>query len=707
MFLLVPFILAQAARAEETASINGEDLLFMELPSVTIASKKEQKVSEAPGVISVISRDQINKFGWTSLNDVLYSQPGFSPSQDYDRRTVSSRGVFEGWNNNHLLLLMDGVPFNDDLYGTAYTWEITPLFILARSVEVLRGPGSALYGSNAMNGVINIKTLSAADLEGTSCFQVSVGDYNKQSVSAVTGRTGEKVSTVIGVNTNKTGGNNYMSYDGSGRTDSGGQPLRFKTMDDRSNDYEFVKLTGEGSLAGLSLQFHNQDWQFQTGHGWIWYIPDFAEDMKESRQLLSLSYAPPSDTSLSQEYVVRYQNHSINWNQRYYPNGTPGYPAGLWEYLDTNAEDLFVRAQASYDMGGKAHFVAGLEGSVFYYGGDSSHFSNVLLDSTFLPTAGNSMVNIKSWLEYIQDDPVINVAPYAQAIMNDLFTKDLTATLGVRYDQESFDYNNIALAGSPKTAKSFSQTNPRIGLVYAASDSLTFKALGAKAFRAPSPTEMFGANTYSLGSNIANLSPEIITTYELASNLAVNKNLSWEINCFSDKFEDQIAYSGANVSMNIYTLSTIGAETQLDYSWDRFSGFVNYSLSKRTDEVILDPTVSPNNDITWVPSQTANAGINCALGKLNTALVAHYQGEVLRRASDTLSAVNQALRPDDIDPWVSLDLNAVYKLSKTMDIGLKITDLLNNSEVLMKNRDFPFDYTLEARRISVNLTVKL
>jgi len=168
-FLISNFILfGFISNAQEKAdTLTMDDLFNMDIEQimkleVSSSSKSSQKVSVAPNVISVYSSSQIHSFNWNSLNDILYKHPGFFPSQDYDRRTVSFRGNFEGWNNNHLMLLVDGVPFNDNLYGTAYTWEITPL-IFTKSLEIIKGTGAALYGTNATNGVLSINTFSYKD----------------------------------------------------------------------------------------------------------------------------------------------------------------------------------------------------------------------------------------------------------------------------------------------------------------------------------------------------------------------------------------------------------------------------------------------------------------------------------------------------------------------------------------------------------------
>ena len=194
---------APPLRGQEAESFNQMSLEELLNLKVSSASKIEQTTLEAPSVISLVTRDQIAAYGWTSLNDVLYRQPGFGAAQDYDRRTVGARGLFEGWNNNHLLVLVDGIPVNDNLYGSAYTWEITPL-ALAKSLEISRGPGSALYGSNATNGVIQFNTLSAEDLEDGGEGKVRVGDDGVRVYDLLYGHKGARVSSVIALNAYET-----------------------------------------------------------------------------------------------------------------------------------------------------------------------------------------------------------------------------------------------------------------------------------------------------------------------------------------------------------------------------------------------------------------------------------------------------------------------------------------------------------------------
>ena len=710
LLLLSRGLAAQSADPLEQMSL--EDLLNIK---VTSAAKMEQTTSEAPGVVSVVTREQIQAYGWNSLNDVLYHQPGFGPSQDFDRRTVGSRGLFEGWNNNHLLLLVDGVPVNDNLYGTAYTSEVTSL-LAARSVEIIRGPGSALYGSNATNGVIQINTVSAEDL-GIGEAQIRVGDNGVRMYDAIVGRKGTLVSAVVAYSSYETNGNIYASRDGSGRLDAAGAPRAFTTRDERSSQNVWVKLDGRGPLEGLSLQYHDQRWRFQTGHGWLWWIPDVAEPMTEKRQLFSLIYKPKVSGPLAPEVTARYQRHQIDWSQRYYPNGALDgyYPAGMWEYLKTDASDLLVRGQATYRLPKGATALAAVEIDRFLYSGDSEHASNVDVDGAGSPPfPGGRTEPLGPWLDYILDQPLLNVGVLGQVATGGLLGERLKVTGGLRYDRLSFDFARIKDAGRPTRSMSFSQVSPRVAVVFAGAPGLALKLLAGRAFRAPAPTELAGAHTFSLGSNISALRPEVITTYELACEWNVTKSLTWRTNVYRNSFDNQIAYSvqANNLVANVYSLSTAGLETELLFSAGPVSGFVSYSYSRRLSEEILDATIAPSDGLTWMPAHMASFGIRAGTGGFTAALSGRLQGRVERRDSDVgvkelplgvgVTLDLDRYRPRSVPGFLTADLKVAYRIPKGPEVSLQLTNLLDKDYSLVKVGPFPFDYRQEGRRVVVS-----
>lgn len=712
------------AQTDSTAeNFEVEVLSFEELMAMTVtsSSKTEQTISEAPSTMTAIAKEQIANFGWRSINDILYKQPGFGPSQDYDRKTVAGRGYFEGWNNNHLLFLIDGIPVNDNIYGTAYTSEITPSFLIG-SLEIIRGPGSALYGSNATNGVIQINTPSASDLTH-SIASGFMGTNGNRIFNFLTGHVSANFDAVLGVNYSETKGDNFYSYDGSGRMIDN-QLQNYVVRDKRKNSYIWGKITGKNMLDGLELQVHLQDWSYQTGHGWLWFIPDADEGMNESRQIVSLRYKN-SGSKFMQEYLLRYQTHNIDWNMRYYPNGAFAdfYPTGMWEYLNTSGHDIFGRSQWTYKLEKKTSLLAGIEGDVFFYNGDNEHYSNINVDDAvnYFPPfdAQNRNNKLGSWFEYVKNKPVTNLAFYAQFISGEFLSDKLTVTLGARYDMEFFNYIKIDEPNRPTANKSFSQFSPRLAVVYKANEDISLKLLYSKAFRAPAPSEMFGAHTFTLASNIDQLKPEIINTAELALDWKINSHFNWRTNIYHSQFDNQIAYSAANnnLSTNMFSFTHRGLETELLFGYSMFSGFVNYNYIVRVDENIIDPTIKKMDELTWEPTNRFNFGFTYTLAKLNLSVAGHYQGVVNRRTSDIglqvlPLGVNVELdmdkyRPTEVKPWLTLDLNAKYKITDYLTFGIAATNLLDKEYYLVKNLGFPFDYRQEGRRVLGFITLTI
>src|SRR6204780_613227 len=145
--------------------ISLESLMNMEVTSV---SKREQKTSQAAAAVFVISRDDIRRSGALNIPDLLRMVPGLDVAQiDAGKWAISARG-FNGQYSNKLLVLVDGRTVYTPIFaGVFWDSQNIPLGSIER-IEVIRGPGAAVWGSNAVNGVINIITLSAGETQGGS-----------------------------------------------------------------------------------------------------------------------------------------------------------------------------------------------------------------------------------------------------------------------------------------------------------------------------------------------------------------------------------------------------------------------------------------------------------------------------------------------------------------------------------------------------------
>jgi iron complex outermembrane receptor protein len=134
--------------------------------SITSASKREQRIGNTPAAVYVLTGEEILRAGHTSIPEALRMVPGLSVARhDSHSWVITARG-FAGEFAGKLLVLIDGHSVYDPFYN-GVSWELqdVPLENLDR-IEVIRGPGAALWGSNAVNGVINIITKKASDTQG-------------------------------------------------------------------------------------------------------------------------------------------------------------------------------------------------------------------------------------------------------------------------------------------------------------------------------------------------------------------------------------------------------------------------------------------------------------------------------------------------------------------------------------------------------------
>ncbi len=683
---------------------------------VTSATKTEQSLAEAPNLLSVVQRRQFIDLGYVSLNNIVWNLPGFSISRDYDRYAISSRGNFENWNNNHLLMLVDGIPFNESIYGSAMTSEVTPL-VFIKSVEVMRGAGSALYGTNAMNGLLNIKTISPSDLKGNVEARTRITANGTQIYDAIAGVNHDRLSLVAAFNHYYTIGNNYESYDASGSFDTSGNLQKFTIKDRRESSYFFAKADFKGKFTGLSFQYHEHLWNYQTGHGWAFQISDQDEVLRESRRILALTYKTPiRDNKINYEFVLRYQLKGIDWDMRLLPDsaklGNILYPNGLSERVKTNIDDVFTRIQTSYQLKNKTLLLAGLENTFLYYTGDNLHTSNVAISNTFLPNPNNTFKKLNGYLEYMQNHLVINTGVFAQYISPKFIAQRMTITAGLRLDNQLFNYTDITQINRPTLSKSFTQLNPRLSLVFKTTEKLYLKAMFGRAFRTPSPAEIFSANTYAVASNIKQLQPENVDSFEFSADYNANKKLFMRLNGYYTAFGNLIGYSIQNnaLATNLYSTKTIGFEIETTYNDEKFTAFANYGFAKRLSEVILDTTILESKEVTWVPAHTAKIGATYRIGKFYVSVVANYQGTVLRRNSDNLETSFNGntvdvtkYRPNNVAAFINVDTKIGFKASKNFEFGCFISNLLNTEAYTIKNFAYPMDYRLPLRAIMFDI----
>ena len=172
IFIFLPLVSFANVVDQDFTEINFDELVQMEITSV---SKKNEKLSEAAAAVYVVTRDDIRRIGATSIPEALRLVPGVDVAQtDPNRWAVSIRG-FNGQFANKLLVLIDGRSVYTPIFSGVYWEYFDYLMADIERIEVIRGPGATLWGTNAVNGVINIITRDAGANPGGS-LSVSLGN---------------------------------------------------------------------------------------------------------------------------------------------------------------------------------------------------------------------------------------------------------------------------------------------------------------------------------------------------------------------------------------------------------------------------------------------------------------------------------------------------------------------------------------------------
>lgn len=223
-----------------------------ELMTISVASKREERIEDAPGVVSVITAKDIERYGANDLRDLFQRLPntyGFSTSLFRDTPT-SIRGMAPGGSDNHVLILLNGRPMREGFTGTitAPVYRNMPLEVVEK-IEVIRGPGSALYGTNAFAGVINIVTKKPSEkLDGSA-----TGGYGSFNTTSGSASVSQKVNDV-----DLTVAGRYVNSDG--------WPFQETDRNNVYNSKNYAQQNygyfGQGAYKGLTLTgFSGRDYE--------------------------------------------------------------------------------------------------------------------------------------------------------------------------------------------------------------------------------------------------------------------------------------------------------------------------------------------------------------------------------------------------------------------------------------------------------------
>ena len=634
---------------------------------VTTATKTEKNIEGVSASVIVITEEEIQKTGASTLDKILEKVPSINAQYGrFPHPSASSKASISlrGMGANGTLILVDGKRLSGETESPYEMTRITASMI--ERIEIVKGSMSTLYGSDAIGGVINIitkkvdKNVSTLDLKYGSngdgdAVNKNVNFTNRGSVDKLRYKINTSIDDTTPYKINK-------SYTQQAINPSSGADLNGNSLDNISGNYDVtykdeatVKTIGtrleydfsDNFTAGLDLSYFTEDREGQylgntsaTSGGLITNTPVNSEDKNRRIDISSdFKYLINDDLSMNTK-VYRSYYKKRNYTDPLTFDGATNTKFSANVTIDTLESDL------TYILNDSNIITTGLEYRKETR--DSGAINPDASSSEFI----TKVVNYKSL--FIQDEIEIS--------------DTLNAIVGTRYDNISNADNKITL---------------QAGLVKEIAEDTSIRANYAQGYRTPDIAELYVVSMYykgakRYGSVVINtiktesydLKPEQSQTFELSLS---NKyeNLSSVFTIFNNKVKDKIdlvSYNDSSSSTKYYTSENIdqvdikGAEVSFDYDLNKDIDLgLNTTYLKTEDE-------STGKELTYTPDISASFSVNYKItNDLNTNLMLRYIGEQYSNSTNT----------EQTNDYTLVDLGAQYQINKNIEYYLGVDNIFN------------------------------
>ncbi len=533
-------VFAQTQPVDADIDLN-EELKYLKAEAeatsyISIASRVPQTTNAAPAILTVVTEKEILNSGARDLIDVLRLVPGF----DFGTHLSNISGAMVRGNfaeEGGIALLIDGLEMNERISGTVQLGQYYPIDNIQR-IEVMRGPGSVMYGGFARLGVINIITKGFKNSNFYQ-HQAQKSVAKEKDEVAITARYGQMAKTY--------GHRGVSFYAGKNLTDNARVTVLAKANQSNSSEKNYISASGE--TIGLANVNKMEDLLFNVGFQYgndlvMRFI--FKDYANWSTDIGSLTHIPPSVSNFkSHQFDAKYKHDfndklrlSFNFN---YSHQTP------WDYDEfiDNAYSGFDyvtttrytgSARADYALNEAIHIANGLEFT-------HEEFELTKQKYSAYPTLPSVLPIYENFTPYIEG----------------LFKSDWgNLTLGLRYDKHNKFESNFA---------------PRAAFTGEFGD-FHYKLLYNNSFKTPTITTQ-------LYSDMRILKPERTNSYEIELGYQLTKSLSFATNAYYLSTKDKIVYGYdgvASLYQNAHKkIQSAGVESEL--RWKQDWGYITLNHS--------------------------------------------------------------------------------------------------------------------------------
>src|SRR3989339_32792 len=636
-----------------------EAIWFGSVEEVAIATRHETKISKAPGIVTVITAEEIKNLGYRTFVEILRTIPGFEILKSGDTGVVvpAVRGITS---SNKVRLMLNGHFVNSPFTGSAFgRFDDFPVENIKR-IEIIRGPGSAMYGENAFTAVINIITKDTKDIDGVKVSS-GYGSFDTYDENIVFGKKLGEVSISGMVHYRQSDGfDGIVESDNQTRIDNALSSFGFSPVSQAPGRVEDGRQEFDLNLKTTYKDVYFEGWYSNRNRG-PFIGPQYAlndeSDVESNYVFGEVGYKKTFEERLTFKPRVYYDQFDNNTYIESFSEGVK---------LDTDGDGNYNTYPDGFIGNGKViQKIIGTEipfdyelfdGNVITMGLEYRLISqtNVRFSSNFHPATYEPLDSLRDFSDtypFLKEATRRIWSVYLQDTWD--ITDTINLTLGARHDQSS-DFGGAI--------------SPRSGLTWAFMKDASLKLLYGEAFRAPSFLEMFTTNQPAIQGN-EDLDPETIRTYEIGLSYRFNKYVTSGVNYFNNDIKDLIVRRTLESNQNTSRYENFGdaniqgveMETKVDIAKGNYV-FMNYTFQDTKDD--------DGDDLPFVAKHKGNFGVNVRYWKyVNTNLSTFVSGRRSREEDDTR---------DDLPAYALLNLSVIGKeFFKTMEVYGTVYNLLD------------------------------
>ncbi len=652
LFVFAIFSFGTAEPENADTSLSLAKMFSIDVPTVVTSIMQEQRLSDAPSPMFVVTAEDIKKRGYYTLKDIMDDVPGFADLSDANENVAIVRGSYAS-TTNKLLILIDGHRMNDFNLGRYNVDQFLGVDAVNR-IEFIQGPGSALYGTGALLGVINIITKTGAGVNGLS-VRTKVGSFNREAYFSYGKKVSETSEVFCNVSFNDAPGAevvmpaSWLDTIPPGRDSADGNvywnkyPSNYAMMASFKSEYITVRMRNEHYVRATprSPNHSYYDWEKEK------WKPQYNVDQTfiDVKTNMPLPFGDESKLVI-QPSLHFYQLKEQSWISSFGANQLPDLGSRNGQFTDELRGGLKAYVQSQFSK--STNFVVGYDGNY----------------TRFLQSMGHSLPDgeqITMTANYVNTGDLFFNGLFAQGIWN--CDKLLSVNLGLRFD--TFDSQ-----GKPAFT-------PRFGIIYHPVQELSLKLLYGRSFLAPQWAHVETVeDAGKIFQSNSDLEPEIFEGFDLIADYSYDK-LNVYLDVYYNKVSDiislnidkyinmgQAQYGGVDAGFKVVILNQL-----------KFNGSLSYVNNFDADKKFMDANYT-DGELRAVPPYIVRYGVEYS----------PIEGLYLLAWGRTYSEVAAFHPPDDnkINGWTSIDAAVNYSYM-AFDVQFQIINVADNDYLIADN----------------------